>query len=308
MLPKINFSRLKEGLTKTRDSIVKKISETVTRKAKIDASTIDDLEEVLISCDLGADLVDKIIEHARNKILSSDNRSFENILHIIKEELKNIISINDEDFILRIKNSSKPFVVMFVGINGSGKTTTLGKLANNLKEYELSVIIGSADTFRAAANDQLKIWADRANVDIIEKKSNDPASVAFDTVKNAIENKIDVVLIDTAGRLHNNKNLMEEINKIQKVVGTLIDESSLETLLVIDGNSGQNALIQAEEFGKYIKLTGLIVTKLDGSAKGGAVFQICNNNQLPIRFIGVGERMEDLQMFDSKEFLEAMLP
>ena len=306
MLPKINFSRLKEGLAKTRDSFVKKITESVTRKAVLDSSTIDNLEEALISCDLGFDLTEKIIENSRSKLLGSGERSFDNILDIIKDELKKIIVSEEEDFISIVKKSDKPFVILFVGINGAGKTTTLGKLALKLKENGLSVVIGSADTFRAAANAQLKIWADKAKVDIIEKKSNDPASVAYETVKKAISEKIDVVLIDTAGRLHNNKNLMEEIKKIQKVVSDLITNNRMEILLVLDGNAGQNAIVQAHEFGKYVDITGLIITKLDGSAKGGAIFQICDYKRIPIRFIGVGEAIDDLQQFSTENYIDAL--
>ena len=308
MLPRFNFAKLKESLTKTRETFYKKVSETITRKAHIDANTIDELEEVLISCDLGYDLVEKIIGQARSKILTVGDRSFESIVRIIKDELRNMLNFDDNDLLLKIQNSPKPFVIIFVGVNGSGKTTTLGKLAHNFQEYGFSTVIGSADTFRAAANDQLKVWAKRSNVAVIEKDSGDPASVAFDTVKKAIDEKIDIVLIDTAGRLHNNKNLMNEINKIQKVVAGQVEDQSLETLLVIDGNSGQNALRQAQEFGTYIKLTGLIITKLDGSAKGGVIFQICNDRKLPIRFLGVGEGVDDLQIFDAQKFLEAMIP
>jgi fused signal recognition particle receptor len=308
LFPKINFSKLKQGLTKTRDSLINKITETITRKANIDANTIDELEDILISSDIGYDLTEKIISNTRSKILAENNRSTDYIMTIIKDELNTSMPIMNNDFFEKIENSQKPFVITLVGINGAGKTTTVGKLANNLKELGLSVIIGSADTFRAAANDQLKIWAERADVELIENLSSDPASVVYDTVQKAINNKTDVVIIDTAGRLHNNKNLMNELNKIQKVTSNFIDNSRIETLLVLDGNAGQNAINQANEFNKYIDITGLIITKLDGTAKGGAIFQICENNKLPIRFIGVGEGLEDLQFFDTKRFIEAIIP
>jgi fused signal recognition particle receptor len=308
LFPKIDFSKLKQGLFKTRASIVNKITETLTRKATIDADTLDELESVLLSSDLGYDLTEKIISNVRSKILSENNRSVDSIMSAIKHELISILPEGNKDFLNTIQESKKPYVIILVGINGAGKTTTVGKLANNFKELGYSVIIGSADTFRAAANDQLKIWAERANVELIDNLSSDPASVVYDTIQKAITYNIDIVIIDTAGRLHNNKNLMNELNKIQNVSKALIANSKIETFLVLDGNSGQNAINQVNEFSKYVDITGLIITKLDGTAKGGAIFQICYNKKWPIRFIGVGEGLEDLQFFDPIKFVEAIIP
>ena len=201
----------------------------------------------------------------------------------------------------------KPYVILIVGVNGAGKTTTIGKLAHNFKKSGLRVIVGAADTFRAAANEQLDIWAERAGVEIVQKgKGADPSSVAFDTIQRAVKEKYDVVLIDTAGRLHNKANLMEELNKIRRVAGKVVDYAPNETLLVLDGTTGQNALIQAEEFSKVTNISGLIITKLDGTAKGGVVFQICAKQKIPVKYIGVGETIDDLQTFDPGLFVSAI--
>ncbi len=308
LIPQLNFGKLKEGLAKTRNNILNKISETITRKAIIDEQTIEELEEALITCDLGLDLAEKLIAKARKTILSNSERSLEHVIMAIKEELKNLLIQEEVSLLEKINNSSKPYVILVVGVNGSGKTTTIGKLAHLIKQYGLKVIIGSADTFRAAANDQLKIWAERAQVGLINADSDDPASVAFTTVKKALEDKTDVVLIDTAGRLHNNKNLMKELNKIKNVLSGLIPGAPNDTFIVIDGNSGQNVINQANDFNNSVNLTGLIVTKLDGTAKGGNILQICNEMKMPIKFIGVGENLEDIQSFSLEEYLEAIFP
>lgn len=306
LIPRIDFGRLKEGLAKTRNNIINKLSEAITRKANIDEQTIEELEEALIGCDLGTDLTEKLIANARKKILSNSDRSLNSVIRTIKEELKSLLVNEDCSFIEKINNSQKPYVLLIVGINGSGKTTTVGKLAYLLKTNGLRVIIGSADTFRAAANDQLKVWAERAQADLIDADSGDPASVAFSTVKTALEKEIDVVLIDTAGRLHSNKNLMNELKKIKNVVCNLLPGAPHDTFLVIDGNSGLNAVIQANEFSESVTLSGLIVTKLDGTAKGGTVFQICNDKRIPVKFVGVGEGLEDLQSFSLDRYLDAI--
>jgi fused signal recognition particle receptor len=305
LFSKINIDKLKEGLAKTRNSLLNKLSETITGKAKFDNETIEELENILIGCDLGIDLTDKIINNARNNILGSSDRSVEKVKELIKEEL---ISILDKtDYNLVEKKEYKPFVIIVIGVNGSGKTTTIGKLANMYHSMGNKVIIGSADTFRAAANEQLKIWSERAEVDIIEgTKSGDPASVAYDTIKTAIEKRHDIVLIDTAGRLHNNKNLMSELNKVYKILGKLLPYAPNETFLVLDGTTGQNALQQAYDFSKTIKVSGLIVTKLDGTAKGGMIFRICAENKIPVKYIGVGETIDDLQPFDINLFVQAL--
>lgn len=300
-----NFSKLKEGLSKTRDSLVNKITETITRKVKLDLNTIDDIEEALISSDIGYKISEAIIEKIRKQLVNESDRSVDNIKKIIKKELIDIVAQQkEEEFNLE---NYKPFVILIIGVNGAGKTTSIGKLAHNFKSKGLSVIIGSADTFRAAANDQLEIWAKRADVEIISGNSKDPSAVAFDTIQTALNKKADVVLIDTAGRLHTQKNLMEELSKIKKVIGNIIPYAPNEILLVLDGSAGQNALFQANEFNKFTDITGLIITKLDGTAKGGIVFQICKEKNIPIRYIGIGENINDLQNFDAAAFVEAII-
>ncbi|MBX2977028.1 MAG: signal recognition particle-docking protein FtsY, partial [Ignavibacteriaceae bacterium] len=235
------------------------------------------------------------------------DRSEENILKSIKTTLSDELkkSYSDTEFIPNLEQH-KPYVILIVGVNGVGKTTTIGKLAYNFKKSGLRVIVGAADTFRAAANEQLEIWAKRAEVEIVQKKGADPSSVAFDTVSIAIKDNIDVVLIDTAGRLHNKHNLMEELRKIKKVIEKKSEHAPHDTFLVVDGNTGQNAMMQAEEFAKVTNISGLIITKLDGTAKGGMIFQICSKLKIPVRFIGIGEGIEDLQTFDSDKFVEAI--
>jgi fused signal recognition particle receptor len=302
---KINIDKLKEGLSKTRNNLLNKLSETINRKAKFDNETIEELENILIDCDLGIDLTENIINNVRNKILSSSDRTIEKVKELIKEELVAIIGKADDHFTESYEY--KPYVILVIGVNGSGKTTTIGKLANIFHENGYKVIIGSADTFRAGANEQLKIWSERADVDIIEgDSSSDPASIAYETVKTALEKKHDIVLIDTAGRLHNNKNLMLELTKVHKVLGKLLAYAPNETFLVIDGTTGQNALQQAYDFNKTIKVSGLIVTKLDGTAKGGMIFRICADNKIPVKYIGVGEMIDDLQSFDINSYVQVL--
>lgn len=300
-----SFDKLKNGLAKTRNKIVNSINEAVTGKAVIDDITIDQLEEILVSSDIGYDTAERIIENVRISLKAEKDRSQINILKIVREELVKLLNQNvnnDSDYL-----SHKPFVILIIGVNGAGKTTTIGKLANNYKKIGCRVIVGAADTFRAAANEQLDIWAERAGVDIIQRgKGSDPSSVAFDTVKKAIDEKYDVVLIDTAGRLHNKSNLMNELSKIKRVISKLIPDAPHQTLLVLDGNTGQNAIVQAEEFSKVTELSGLVITKLDGTAKGGAVFQISAKQKVPVKYIGVGEGIEDLQEFDPESFVNAI--
>ena len=302
-----NFSlgKLKEGLNKTREKIVNSITETVTGKAVIDDMTLDRIEEILLSSDIGFDTTEKIIEAVKRNLKSEKERSSEKIIEIVKEELTNVLihSNNNSNSGL----TTKPYIILIVGVNGVGKTTTIGKLANNYRKIGKKVIVGAADTFRAAANEQLEIWAKRADVDIIQSLNGaDPSSVVYETVKKAIDENYDVVLLDTAGRLHNKTNLMNELDKIRRVIKKLLPNAPDETLLILDGNTGQNALIQSDEFSKVTDISGLIITKLDGTAKGGVVFQIVAKQKVPIRFIGVGEGIDDLQEFDSKSFVEAI--
>ncbi|WP_304129845.1 signal recognition particle-docking protein FtsY [Ignavibacterium album] len=300
-----NFSldKIKSGLSKTRNKIVQSISETLTGKAQIDENTLEQIEEILITSDIGVDTAGMIIENVRKALKSEKDRSADNVLNLIKTELYQILPDSNNKILL----SSKPYIILVVGVNGVGKTTSIGKLAYNYKNLGYRVIVGAADTFRAAANEQLEIWAKRAGVEIINsEKGTDPSSVAFETIKKAVEENYDVVLIDTAGRLHNKTNLMNELSKIKKVIKKFSESAPNETLLVLDGTTGQNALVQAMEFSKVTDLTGLILTKLDGTAKGGVVFQICSKLKIPIRYIGIGEGIEDLQEFDKESFISAL--
>ncbi|MGD1008141.1 MAG: signal recognition particle-docking protein FtsY [Ignavibacteriaceae bacterium] len=303
-----DFERLKSGLTKTRDKIINSITETISGKASIDEKTLDEIEEILISSDIGFDTVEKIIEDSRIKLKSNKDRSDLNIIQALKNELNSVLDFgNSQKIKLDCIDKFKPYVILIVGINGAGKTTTIGKLAYNFKNAGLKVIVGAADTFRAAANEQLEIWAKRAEVEIVQKgRGSDPSSVAYDVIDTAIKNNVDVVLIDTAGRLHNKVYLMAELNKIKRVIQKLLPHAPNETLLVIDGNTGQNALVQVDEFSKVTDLTGLVITKLDGTAKGGVIFQICHKQKIPVKYIGVGEKIDDLQEFDAKQFVNAI--
>jgi fused signal recognition particle receptor len=307
MFDNFNFSKLKEGLSKTRDKIVNTISETISGKAVIDDKTLDEIEEILITSDIGYDTALNIIENTKRALKSERDRSEFNILESVKKELISVfdyIQIDGEDEKI---SKFKPYIILVVGINGVGKTTTIGKLAHNYKKAGLKVIIGSADTFRAAANEQLEIWAQRAGVEIMQnKQGTDPSSVAFDTVSKAIKEKFDIVLIDTAGRLHNKSHLMDELSKIKRVINKVLPNAPNETYLVLDGNTGQNALVQTEEFSKVTDLTGLIITKLDGTAKGGVVFQISSKQKIPVKYIGVGEGIDDLQTFNPEQFVKAI--
>ena len=307
ILNNLNFDRLKSGLAKTRNKIVNTINETISGKAVLDDKTLDEIEEILITSDIGFDTAEKIIDNARIRLKSEKDRSNLNIIQTVKDELSSTLKVIHNNKNENEIDKFKPYVVLIVGINGAGKTTTIGKLAHNYKKSGLKVIVGAADTFRAAANEQLEIWAERAGVEIIQKtKGSDPSSVAYDAINTAVKDKYDVVLIDTAGRLHNKSNLMEELNKIKRVIKKLLPHAPNETLLVIDGNTGQNALVQADEFSKVTDISGLVITKLDGTAKGGVVFQICAKQKIPVKYIGVGEGIDDLQNFDPDLFVTAI--
>jgi fused signal recognition particle receptor len=307
MFDNFNFSRLKKGLTKTRDKIVNTISETISGKAVIDDNTLEEIEEILISADIGSDTAARIIENTRKNLKSENDRSQLNIIDFVKKELISVFDFQKPDSEEEKINTNKPYIILIVGINGVGKTTTIGKLAHNYKKAGLNVIVGAADTFRAAANEQLEIWAKRADVHIMQNKNGtDPSSVAYDTVRLAIKEKYDVVLIDTAGRLHNKSNLMEELSKITRVIRKLLPNAPNETFLVLDSNTGQNAIVQVDEFSKVTNITGLIITKLDGTAKGGVVFQISSKQKIPVKYIGIGESIDDLQTFLPELFVNAI--
>lgn len=307
MFDNFNFSKLKEGLSKTRNKIVNTISETIRGKAVIDDKTLDEIEEILITADIGYDTATRIIENTRINLKSEKDRSELNILDTVKKELVSVFDFQSTNGDEEKIKKSHPYVILIVGINGVGKTTTIGKLAHNFKKAGLKVIIGAADTFRAAANEQLEIWAKRANVEIVlNKKGTDPSSVAFDTVQKAIKEKYDIVLIDTAGRLHNKSHLMDELGKIKRSISKVLPHAPNDTFLILDGNTGQNAIVQSEEFSKVTDITGLIVTKLDGTAKGGVIFQISSKQKIPVKYIGIGEGIDDLQTFIPEQFVNAI--
>ncbi len=308
MFKNFNLDKLKSGLSKTKSKLFDGIKEAVSTKAVIDEDILDELEELLITSDIGVDAATTIIENTRAELYYENDRSKVNITQIIQNELRDVL-IEDENVDSNPYEigDKRPHVVLVVGVNGAGKTTTIGKLAHNYKKAGLNVLIASADTFRAAANEQLEIWAKRAGVELVQKESGaDPSSVVFESLEYAKLNNIDVVLIDTAGRLHTKSNLMKELEKIRGVITKVIPHAPNEVFLVLDGNSGQNALVQAKEFSKATNLTGLIVTKLDGTAKGGVIFQISAVQKIPIKYIGVGEGIDDLQDFDAKTFIEAL--
>ncbi|MDA9622461.1 signal recognition particle-docking protein FtsY [Flavobacteriaceae bacterium] len=296
---------LDKGLKKSNESFFNKISKAVIGKSKVDDQILDDLEEILISSDVGVKTTLKIIDQiekrvAKDKFLNSDELDL-----ILKEEIIKIICDSEQNNSLSIDND-KPHVILVVGVNGVGKTTSIGKMANYYKSIGLKVMVGAADTFRAAAIDQLQVWSDRVGVELVKQKmGSDPASVAFDTLESAINKNMDVVLIDTAGRLHNKANLMNELSKIKRVLQKKNINAPHEVLLVIDGSTGQNAFEQAKQFTNVTEITSLAVTKLDGTAKGGVVLGISDQFNIPIKFIGIGEGVEDLQIFDKKEFVDS---
>jgi len=299
---------LDRGLEKTKQSFFSKITRAILGKSKVDDEVLDNLEEVLISSDVGVATTLKIIERIqkrvdRDKVLNTDELN-----SVLKEEITGLLV--DSNISLEQNkqlNPNEPYVIMVVGVNGVGKTTTIGKLAHQFKSSRKKVILGAADTFRAAAVDQLIIWSQRVGVDIVQQGMNaDPASVAFDTLQSAKANGADVVIIDTAGRLHNKVNLMNELSKIKRVMNKVFPNAPHEILLVLDGSTGQNAYEQAKQFAQATEINALAITKLDGTAKGGVVIGISDQMQIPVKYIGVGEKMEDLQFFDKQAFVEAL--
>ncbi len=302
-----DFGKLKSGLSKTRGKLVNQITEAVSGKAVVDEDVLEEIEEILITSDININIAERIIESARKSLKNTDGRGVEEVISVIKSELTRELENYKTNSEFERIEEYKPFVILIIGVNGAGKTTTIGKLANLYKEAGLKVIVGAADTFRAAANEQLEIWAERVGVEIVQRShGSDPSSVAFDTLSVAKSRNADIVMIDTAGRLHTKNNLMEELRKIKRVLSKALDYAPNEVFLVVDGNTGQNAIVQAREFSKYTDLTGLIVTKLDGTAKGGMIFSICSELNIPIKYIGVGEGIKDLQTFDPDEFVKAV--
>ena len=301
---KSNNDKLDKSLEKTSSSFLEKIKKVVVGKTKVDATTLDDLEEVLITSDVGVKTTLKIIDSIEERVRKEKYTNAQELDTILKEEISNIIFDNSDSDAYEIKE--KPHVILVVGVNGVGKTTSIGKLANFFKNQGLSVMIGAADTFRAAAIEQLEEWAGRAKVDIVKQEmGSDPASVSYDTLNSAINKNHDIVIIDTAGRLHNKVNLMNELSKIGRVLKKLNLNAPHEILLVLDGSTGQNAYEQAKQFSEATDITSMMVTKLDGTAKGGVVIGISDQLSIPIKFIGTGESIDDIEIFDKKQFVES---
>ncbi len=300
---------LDKGLEKTRSSVFGKLSKAIAGKSKVDDEVLDQLEEILVTSDVGVHTNLKIIERIEARVARDKYLGTSELNSILKEEIVELLQENNSgdgtDF--DIPAGIKPYVIMVVGVNGVGKTTTIGKLAYNFKKAGKKVVLGAADTFRAAAVDQLKIWGQRVDVPVVaQTMGSDPASVAFDTVKSAVSQQADVVIIDTAGRLHNKINLMKELTKIKTVMQKVIADAPHEILLVLDASTGQNAIEQARQFTAATEVNALALTKLDGTAKGGVVIGISDQFKIPVKYIGIGERMEDLQLFDRKLFVESL--
>jgi fused signal recognition particle receptor len=300
---------LDKGLEKTKESVFKKISRAVAGKSKVDDEVLDNLEEVLITSDVGVDTTLKIIGRIEARVAKDHYMGVDELNVILKEEITELLAENSavDGDVYELPESDEPYVIMVVGVNGVGKTTTIGKIAHQFKQQGKSVVLGAADTFRAAAIDQLDIWGERVGVPVIKQKmGSDPASVAFDTLEHAKSQGADVVIVDTAGRLHNKVNLMNELSKIKNVMKKVIPSAPHEILLVLDGSTGQNAFEQAKQFSLATEVNALAVTKLDGTAKGGVVIGISDQFSIPVKYIGVGEQIDDLQIFRRKEFVDSL--
>ncbi len=299
---------LDKGLEKTKESVFKKLSRAVVGKSKVDDEVLDNLEEVLISSDVGVDTTIKIIERIEGRVSKDKYLNTNELNNILKEEIVNLLKENEATEIdLSFSAQGYPYVIMVVGVNGVGKTTTIGKLAYQFKNMGKKVILGAADTFRAAAVDQLVIWSERVDVGIVKKSmGSDPSSVAYDTLQHAVNQNADIVIIDTAGRLHNRVNLMNELGKIKRVMNKVIPNAPHEVLLILDGSTGQNAFEQAKQFTNVTDVNSLAITKLDGTAKGGVVIGISDQFKIPVKYIGIGEKIEDLQVFNREEFVDSL--
>ena len=301
--------KLDKGLEKTKESIFSKISKAVVGKSKVDEEVLDELEEILITSDVGVDTTIKIIKRIEDRVARDKYVGTEELDQILKEEVAGLLAENNTNDVksYALPDDIKPYVVLVVGVNGVGKTTTIGKLAAQFKKNGKKVVLGAADTFRAAAVDQLILWGERVGVPVVSHGMNtDPASVAYDAAKQGVETNADVVIIDTAGRLHNKVNLMNELSKIKRVIQKFTPNAPHEVMLVLDGSTGQNALIQAREFTKATDVNSMTITKLDGTAKGGVVIGISDEFKIPVKYIGVGEQIDDLQVFNKIEFVDSL--
>ncbi len=299
---------LDQGLQKTKEGFLSKITKAVAGKSIVDEEVLDNLENALVSADVGIDTTAQIIERIEKRVARDKYLGISELNKILQEEIEELLTdSNESDYTFTSDLPAKPYVILVVGVNGAGKTTTIGKLAFNFKKAGKSVLLGAADTFRAAAVEQLTIWSERTGVPIVKQPmGSDPASVAFDTVQSGLSRGVDVIIIDTAGRLHNKAHLMDELTKIKKVTSKIIPKSPHEVLLVLDGSTGQNALEQAKQFTAATDVTALAITKLDGTAKGGVVLAVANQFKIPVKFIGVGEKMEDLLVFNKHEFVSSL--
>ena len=298
------FDKLKNGLGKTKNSINEKLTDVFSSFRKVDEDMLEELEEVLITSDIGMETSVEIIDKLRSKIKRERIESEEDVRKALKEIMKEILDIEEP----KLKLDTKPSIILVVGVNGVGKTTSIGKIANRLAKDGKKVVLAAADTFRAAAVEQLEIWSNRANVELVKKtEGTDPASVVFDAITRSKETNADVLICDTAGRLHNKKYLMDELLKIDKVIKRELPEADKEVLIVLDAETGQNAILQVKAFKETTDITGIVLTKLDGTAKGGVVLGIVAENKIPVKFIGVGEQIDDMEVFNSSEFLDAII-
>ena len=298
------FDKLKNGLNKTKKSFDEKINTVFSSFRKVDEDFLEELEEILIMSDIGMDTSIKIINHLRERIKREKIEDEEDVKKALREEMQKILEVTD----ISLHLNTKPSVILVVGVNGVGKTTSIGKIANRLAKDGKKVVVAAADTFRAAAVEQLEIWAKRSGADIVKREEGvDPASVVYDAIKITREKNADILIVDTAGRLHNKKYLMDELNKIQKVINKEMREADKEVLLVIDGTTGQNAISQVKAFKEEADITGLVLTKLDGTAKGGVVIGIVEENKIPVKFIGVGEQIDDMEIFNAEDFVKAII-
>lgn len=298
------FEKLKNGLNKTKTSFDEKMNGIFSNFRKVDEELLEELEETLIMSDVGANTSVTIINNLRNRVKKDNLKDAEEVKQALREEIQAIFDKTDK----KLNLETKPSVILVVGVNGVGKTTSIGKIANRLRKDGKKVVVAAADTFRAAAVEQLEIWANRAGCEIVKREEGvDPASVVYDAIKITKEKNADVLICDTAGRLHNKKYLMDELVKIKKVIDKELPDASEEVLMVLDATTGQNAIMQVQAFKETVDITGIILTKLDGTAKGGAVIGIVNENQVPVKFIGVGEQIDDMEIFNSEDFVKALI-